>query len=848
MNSRDSRPPDSPNPWFLRMGWSFVRHRLAYALLLAMITAGAMWLVINKLEINNSLEVFAPDSPEMDAIDEYRATFGRDDLFLILIEGDVFTPAFLQRLKQAHEIVANVHVDVEISSHLDAVPTKPSRPQSADAPPIEDDFGDDFADGFEDDFEDPTSQQGDDWEGVEGGSVIEDVVSLINARQTVPITIDGESGIRVEKLLDPMPPEDALPNIKKAALNDPAIVGRLVGKSARHTVIAARTFQMRDEDMELVALELQRALEPLQADFFKIQVTGQPAINAALNQIVLQDTARLATYSGLAMLLMLTFLFRHPIGIFGPVVVVGLAVVWTLGFMAAVGYGMTILSVILPSFLLVVGVGDSVHMISIYRDLRRFDVPNNEAIARAVGVTGPPVLFTSLTTMCGLFSLNFANIEAIAEMGVAGGVGVMFALTLSLIFLPICLTFNRSSLMGAAPRNASDSGDLIDRAIGVCVRLSLRTGLWEMVAVFAIFSTIAIYGITTLKVSHDDLATIPDDMEIKRSVFSMDKYVGGVSSAVLILEPKSGTMKDLNVLQGLEKLAEDIQQFELEGVQVVGHALSLLDVVKETRRALNNGDPKAYRLPDTQDELNALLFLFETSGPSELRRLATLNLDKSHITFQVKWREATSYKPLLERIETSAEKHLSATTEVRGTGSVYLMFRIVLTLLQDLIKSFGTAFLFITVLMVFMLRDLKLGLIAMVPNLVPIAIVMGMMGLTNIPVDLNNLLIASIALGIAVDDTIHFLHHFKAGLIETGDCERAITTAAHHAARAMVGTSIILGAGFLVYVAALNAAIARFGVLIGLTVIAALVVDLILLPAILRITYGHHTARSSHPA
>ena len=133
----------------------------------------------------------------------------------------------------------------------------------------------------------------------------------------------------------------------------------------------------------------------------------------------------------------------------------------------------------------------------------------------------------------------------------------------------------------------------------------------------------------------------------------------------------------------------------------------------------------------------------------------------------------------------------------------------------------------------------------MVPNLVPIALVMGLMGLTKIPVDLNNLLIASIALGIAVDDTIHFLHHFKTGLMETNDCESAIGIAAHHAARAMVGTSLILGAGFLVYVAALNAAIARFGVLIGLTVLAALVVDLILLPAILRIAYGD---RSVNPA
>ena len=225
------------------------------------------------------------------------------------------------------------------------------------------------------------------------------------------------------------------------------------------------------------------------------------------------------------------------------------------------------------------------------------------------------------------------------------------------------------------------------------------------IAIFALLTGIAIYGISQLKVSHDDLATIPDDMEVKKAVLKMDTHVGGVSSAVLVVEPKKGTMKQLELLQGLEQVSNDVKAFELDGVKLAGHALSLLDVVKETRQALYGGAPDAYRLPDTQAELDSLLFLFETSSPSELRRLATLNLDKSHLTFQVKWREATSYEPLLNQIEMSAKTHLASTAKVQGTGSVYLMFRIVLTLLQDLMKSFGTAFLFITLLMVFMLRD-----------------------------------------------------------------------------------------------------------------------------------------------
>ena len=168
--------------------------------------------------------------------------------------------------------------------------------------------------------------------------------------------------------------------------------------------------------------------------------------------------------------------------------------------------------------------------------------------------------------MCGLFSLKFANIDAIAEMGVAGGVGVMFALTLSLVLLPICLTFNRTSLMGAAPRSEDSKLDLIDRCIQACVNASLRIGLLTTIAIFALLTGIAIYGISQLKVSHDDLATIPDDMEVKKAVLKMDTHVGGVSSAVLVVEPKKGTMKQLELLQGLEQVSNDVKATELDEI------------------------------------------------------------------------------------------------------------------------------------------------------------------------------------------------------------------------------------------------------------------------------------------
>ena len=799
-----------------------VRFKWLVLLLILAITAGCLHLIQTRLIIDNSLESFAPSSEEMEALYEYRASFGRDDHFLVLIEGDVFSAPFLEKLAQVHEIVAAVDVDVETTSHLDA--------QAPADSPADDDFGD-----FEDDDEG--------WGEEAGGSVIEDVVSLINARQTVPM--EG-GGIQVLKLLDPIPPPEELPALRDRVLSDKTLTGRLVGASGRHTVVAARTLQMRDDQMDLVFFEMRDALKDLNSDDFRIQITGPPAINAALNEMVLTDLGTLATLSTLVMLLALAWLFRHLIGIVGPIIVVAIAVLWTLGFMAAIGFGLNILSSILPAFLLCVGVGDSIHMLSIYRDLRRHGMPNEAAIVRAVAITGPPVLFTSLTTMTGLFSLWFAQVYAVSEMGVAGGVGVMFALTLSLVLLPIMLTWNRTGLLGAKPAGEQD---VIDRVVGWAVALSddrVRAGrLRAVFAMSTLLAVVAVVGLTMLEVWHDDMSNVPDGAEVKLAVQSMDENVGGVSNAVLVIKPDSERgMKDLPLLRGLEALTEHVFAYrdEESGEPVVRHAISVVDVVKETRRAFHGGGQAEYRLPDTQGELDDLLFLFENQGPAELRKLATLNLDRSHLTFQATWLEATSYKPLIDHIRTGISTHVGDLAQIRGTGMTFLSYRIVDTLLSDLIRSFATAFVCITILMLFMLGDLKLGLVAMLPNLFPIVLIMGGMGLTGIPIDLNNLLIASIALGIAVDDTIHFLHHFKTAFATTADCEQALVAARHHAGRAMFSTSVLLSTGFGVYLFALNNGVARFGSLIGLTVVVALLVDLIVLPALLRHLYGKPVA------
>jgi uncharacterized protein len=208
------------------------------------------------------------------------------------------------------------------------------------------------------------------------------------------------------------------------------------------------------------------------------------------------------------------------------------------------------------------------------------------------------------------------------------------------------------------------------------------------------------------------------------------------------------------------------------------------------------------------------------------------------MTVRLKWLEATAYLGLTDHISAGIKEHIPPHAAVTPTGSVYTLVSTVGRLLLDLIRSFGAALLTITLIMVVLLKGLKLGVISMIPNLMPIVWLMGLMGFVGIPVDMNNILIASIAIGLAVDDTIHLLHHFRVYYREEGDPHLAITRALEHSGRAMLSTSVILSLGFFAYMASDMKNIQTFGMLIGLSAALAMIIDLVFTPAFVRTFYA----------
>lgn len=802
------------------MNWVAAHRALAGFLVLA-VTAVAIWGQIrHPLMMDNSPEAFVGKTTDVRrALDLFREEFGHDSLFMILVEGEVFTGEFLANLKELHhELEA---IDVVLEEPLGAA---------------DEIF---TGEGLED-FSD--ADAGTEWGREEGGSIFTEVTSLINVRETTY----GEDGLRVSGLLEEWPSPEQLGALKKKVLGERAYVGRVVGEAGRHAMVLIRTVEISRRDTAQVYQAVDEVVRRLSRDGFTVHTAGNPALVARSEELSLQDMKQIFVLSCLLMVVALGWVFRHPVGVVVPGCVIVLSNIWTFGLMAWMDKPSTFLTSILPVFLVAVGVADSIHFQSVYRELRSEGMDGPEALAKTGSLTGLPMLFTTLTTMTGLFSFMFAQLPAIQELGIFGGMGVGIAFVLTLVLMPICLSLFPDSLDTQTDGTNSFITRWVDRAnllSGRRVDGLIRedtTKRNRVLALGVLVLVVAAMMWPRIRVWHEPIEWYPEDEPIRVAFRQIDANMGGASQLTLLVEPKSEKgLRDLELLRGLEKVEQDILTYRdaKVGRLLAGNAISILDVVRETRRALHDGSEAYYNLPDTQAELNDILFVFENASPERLRKLTTLDLSLSHMTFTVQWLPAGSYGPMTEYIGRSIEAHLKTMADVEPTGIVYMFYLTINQLLADLIRSFASAFFVISLLMIFILGEFKLGIISMVPNLVPIAMLLGFMGAVDIPIDLATVLVASLALGLCVDDTIHFLHHFKVELQRTGDKDRAIDASLQCSGRAIMITSVVLVATTCLYPTAVLKNMDRFGILVSTTIVFAVFVDLIIGPALLRFLY-----------
>jgi predicted RND superfamily exporter protein len=367
--------------------------------------------------------------------------------------------------------------------------------------------------------------------------------------------------------------------------------------------------------------------------------------------------------------------------------------------------------------------------------------------------------------------------------------------------------------------------------------LALRNP-WRVLLATSLLVVLAVSYATRLHFSHNPVSWLPEDSALRQAIIRLDGAVSGTMSLEILVDTKEeNAFQNPDNLTRLERIAAEVERITDLPVSV-GQSISLVDVLKEIHKALNENRQAYYHLADSRQLVSQELLLFENSGSEDLQELVDTVYSKARLTLLVNWYDALEYVPFVERVEQIAHRHFSP-GEVTVTGLLPILASTFTVMIRSVANSYMLALLIIVPLMMLMVNSIKVGSLAMAPNIIPILLCLGFMGARDIPIDGFTMLLGGVAIGLVVDDTIHFIHHFKRYLDETGSVEAAVTRTLQTTGRAMLFTTIVLVCGFSAFTLSSMYNLVNFGALTALAVTLALLADILMMPALVSIVYNH---------
>lgn len=632
----------------------------------------------------------------------------------------------------------------------------------------------------------------------------------------------GSSGPRAELLLGPDTLTGAdLERLRGFVARNPIYAQGFVSSDWR---VAAIVVELeRDEGAGLEArqaqraLEIERLLQSASDGRYTVHLTGMPLLNQALQESARRDVRLFGWLTILFVGGILLALFRQwrPAALAGLVAAVALT--WTLGLLAATGTPMSASLTMLVPLILVISVASSVHYLAhFYGGSDR--ASTRERFRTTMGVVLPPSILTGLTTAAGFLGLAASRLESVRETGLFLAAGMLLSMGATSIVLPAMLT-----LPGVAGRGTGRMGHLPGRAAHSLAGTVIRRARL-IVAAGVILTIVGAAGAARLRFDANPLRFFGPDVPLRRSSETIDRRLGGSLPLEIALRRPRGELDGL--VPAMLRVEERLRA--MPEIGFVGSAADFLEMAEAARPRIMPRvyDPETGRFPER-------LWSRLAAEPGLRGYVAE---DSAVLVVRIATRVRISDSDALRRLEARVEGVLEAeslATEASVTGLVPLLLRTQEYLVRSQMSSFVLAFAIILLLIFPFVRSWSVGVVAVGANVVPLVVVLGVMGWSGLPMDIASIMIASIALGIIVDDTIHFLYRYRT-CRRRGDAVRhAVEQTYTVVGVPMVVTSIVLAGGFLILIPSSFQPTSTFGLLSAVTIAAAFVADLVLLPALL---------------
>ncbi|HEX4948961.1 MAG TPA: MMPL family transporter, partial [Blastocatellia bacterium] len=656
---------------------------------------------------------------------------------------------------------------------------------------------------------------------IEAMKGVTDVISLVNS----PYARGDARGASIEKLL----PENAAPErrqeAKAIALSDKLYAGQIVSRDGKTAAINLLLKpELTTEQRYQVTSQVYSIAQ--QAGFSEVFFAGDPFMQWRGVEAIRRDLSLFLPLTILLVAFLLWLCFRALVAVVLPLLTVGIGLLWVFGLMAHIGSSFNLLSMMLPTVLLAIGCSYIIHVFN-QIGLENLDcgmqtenaVPalnSNFAVqilTRALDFISLPVIVSALTIIAGFLSLAFTKIPGIRSTAIYAALGAASTMILSLTFVPAVLALLGPRVLSL---NVGWGGPLV-AWLGKTGRtaVSKETHLYLVTGVMCVLS---VAGIFRLLVNVDYYGFFKANTEAAIGTAEVGKRLAGAISVDVIVEGD----RSVATPSTLAKIAE-LQTFAEAASQ--GQSLSVGDFVKHGNRAFHENKSEFYALPTDEKILRELM-----SDREQLRKFIADDDRKLRILVRSPLSGSAAMSQAVEAIEAKGRELLPG-LRVYVTGTVALMNRTSDMIAREQVQSIAIALLTIYVMLSLLFKSWRVGITALVPNLIPVLFFFGYMGWSGTPLNMTTSLVASVVLGLAVDNAVQFIVRFRSIQPSFGSVREAIVESMRLSGRPIIYANVAIAAAFAVFALSNFWPVATFGILSAVTILGCLVEDLVLLPA-----------------
>ena len=559
-----------------------------------------------------------------------------------------------------------------------------------------------------------------------------------------------------------------------------------------------------------------------------VKVSGMPYVRTMNSQNIIDEIGIFLVLALVVTSLIFFFFFRSFRATFITMVVVSIGVIWAFGFIGWFRYEISVLMALIPPLIIVIGVPNCIFLINKYQHEVKSHGNQAKSLQRVISKIGNATLMTNVTTASGFGTFIFTKSQLLNEFGIIASINILAIFILSLLIIPIIYSFLPK------PKN-KHLKHLEKRWIERIVDWMENTVRHKRIAVYVstvVIMIASIIGVYMIKVSGSLIEDMPKGKPFFKDIVFFEKEFGGIMPLEIIVDTKrkKGVMK-LSTLKRMDRLNEIIDE-----IPELSPSVSVLNLIKYSKQAYYNGNPKYYQLPTGQERSFILSYTKNSEANSDLlKNFVDSTGQYARITTFMKDIGTDKMERIEERLQARIDNEFPAENyTVTLTGKALVFLKGTNYLIRNLVISLSLAILLISLFMAWMFRSFKMIIISLIPNVLPLLVTAGLMGYLGVPIKPSTILVFSIAFGISVDDTIHFLAKYRQELqANNWKVRKSVYAALRETGVSMFYTSIVLFFGFLVFIVSSFGGTIALGGLVSVTLLFAMVSNLLLLPSLL---------------